>query len=215
MALPDLNRSLIRDTTVPIEPGQKFNKYRFAGNQTMAAILTTGFFNFARGYLRPGDRIECFSQIDTPADSEHAYVKVLTVPVTGDITISASEEAGITAGARNVVPTANGLTTGLILPTDRFVHAESGNMDHILTLPLATADTRGKQIRIWVAPSTNCELRTPAASTQTINNVNSDGTNEALLAHSHLYVCTQHLATGWLLEKFTALGAVATAVVPD
>lgn len=116
---------------------------------------------------------------------------------------------------RAVVPTTDGLTTGLIAADDVFVEATSGGANNILTLPEATEATRGQQIKIWVVPSTNCELRTPAASTQTINGVDSSGAQEALLTHTQLYVCTQHLATGWLLEAKTALGAVATAIVPD
>lgn len=117
---------------------------------------------------------------------------------------------------RAVVPTSDGLTTGLILDGDTFVEATSANAAHILQLPPATAATRGREILIWVKPSTNCELQTASGSGDTINNVDcSGGAVEALLTHSQLYICRQHLATGWLLQAITALGAVATAIVPD
>ena len=124
--------------------------------------------------------------------------------------------SSVPAVPRAVVPTSDGLTTGLLYFTDRFVEATSANAAHWLTLPLATAATRGKELWIWVVPSTNCELRTPASADQTINNVAcGSSANEALLTHTQLYICRQHLATGWLLQAFTALGAVATAIVPD
>lgn len=117
---------------------------------------------------------------------------------------------------RAVVPTSDGLTTGLILDTDVVVEATSAGANNILCLPRATAAKRGRQIKIWVKPSTNCELQSARGSGDTINNVDcSGGAVEALLTHSQWYIATQHLATGWLLQAFTALGAVATAIVPD
>jgi hypothetical protein len=173
-------------------------------------VLAAGYFNDWRSTLQPGDIIDCVTGL--PSAVDEAKLVVLTVPATGDVTVGHDTEV---SGVRAVVPTSGGLTTGLILPSDKFVEVTSANADHIVTLPTASASTRGKVLYIWVVPSTNCELRTPDASGQTINGVDSDGTQEALLTHSRLYRVTQHLATGWLLEGLTALGAVATAVVPD
>lgn len=212
MALPDLNRSLIRDLTIPIEPGRKVNTYSYGTKAALATVLTAGHFNFARGYLQAGDVIDIIAGVD--GDADNATALVTSVPATGDVTVAADVETE-GGGARAVVPTADGLTTGLILPTDKFVEATSADANHILTLPAATAATRGREIWIWVAPATNCELRTPAGTNQTINNVDSDGDAEALLTHTQLYVCRQHLATGWLLQAITALGADAAAIVPD
>lgn len=120
------------------------------------------------------------------------------------------------AAPRAVVPTTDGLTTGLILDTDSFVEATSAGANNILCLPKATAAARGRRVLIWVVPSTNCELQTFRGSSDTINNVNcGGGAVEALLTHTQFYVATQHLATGWLLQAFTALGAVATPIIPD
>lgn len=131
------------------------------------------------------------------------------------VVVDRAEDSDSGQAGRAVVPTADGLTTGLILDTDSFVIATSANADHILTLPSASAATVGREIDIWVVASTNCELRTPASSNQTINNVDSDGSQEALLTHSQFYTVKQVTATGWLLFARTALGAVATAIIPD
>lgn len=135
----------------------------------------------------------------------------------GGVTIQKQDDPDATGqGVRAVVPTVAGLTTGLILDSDSFVEATSAGANDILQLPACSAATRGREIWIWVKPSTNCELQTFGGSGDTINNVNcSGGAVEALLTHSQLYICRQHLATGWLLQAFTALGAVATAIVPD
>lgn len=120
------------------------------------------------------------------------------------------------SGIRAVVPTSDGLTTGLILDGDSFVEATAAGATDQLTLPAASAATRGREILIWVKPSTSCKLQTPAAATDTINNVACNGgAAKAVLTHTQLYICRQHLATGWLLQAFTALGAVATAIVPS
>ncbi|MCI5075647.1 hypothetical protein [Oricola sp.] len=185
----------------------------YATSDDVATVETAGHFNDMADVMQVGEIIDARLDLDgTPVFMQYMCSANdgtnVAIIRTADL-----ETAG--GGARAVVPTADGLTTGLILPGDRLVEATSADANHILTLPLATAATRDREIHIWVAPSTNCELRTPADSDQTINNVNSDGTNEALLTHTQLYICRQHLATGWLLQAFTALGAVATAIVPD
>lgn len=183
-----------------------------ATGDAAATVLAPGYFNALRARLSVNDIVHVMAGADGVGD--YFSLKIAAVPATGNVTVQADVDvAG--GGARAVVPTADGLTTGLILATDKMVAAASTNADHIITLPLASAETRGRVILIYVAASTNCELRTPATSTQTINNVNCDGTQEALLAHSHTYRLTQHLDAGWIMEKLTNLGAVATAVVPD
>lgn len=88
MALPDLNRSLIRQSTIPVEPGLKINTYEFATKEASATILAAGFFNFARAYLQPGDRITAFTEVDAPAAGQKPVrIIVLTVPATGNVTV--------------------------------------------------------------------------------------------------------------------------------
>lgn len=191
----------------------KVNWYTYASSDSLATILADGYFDDVSDKLAKGDVIFLIASADgtTP---DFATLRVSSVS-TGDVAVvSDIETEG--GGARAVVPTAAGLTTGQIYHTDRMVVATSANAAHILMLPEASAATRGKEIWIWVVPSTNCELQTASGSGDTINNVDcSGGAVEALLTHSQLYIARQHLDTGWLLQAFTALGAVATAIVPD
>jgi len=60
------------------------------------------------------------------------------------------------------------------------------------------------------------EMRTEASSGVKINNVDSDGTQEAAIPATTLWRVTYVNATiGWVLEAATELGAVVTAIVPD
>lgn len=183
-----------------------------ATDDDIATIETAGYFNGLADVLQVGEVIKARLDLDGTALLRHYIVSSNTGSAVA-IRRSPDDEV-LGAAPRQVVPTADGLTTGLILPTDSFVEATSPDANYILTLPLASEATRGREIKIWVKPSTNCELRTPALSNQTINNVDSDA-SEALLTHTQLYICRQHLAAGWLLQGFTALGAVVTPIVPD
>lgn len=118
-------------------------------------------------------------------------------------------------GGRAVVATADGLTTGLILDTDTLVIVTNGgDANNIATLPLASAETQGRKILI-LASGGNVELRTPATTGQTINNVDSDGSAEMLLTSGNFYTARQTLAGGWVVTGITNLGAAQAAVVPD
>jgi hypothetical protein len=193
-------------------PGEARQLHTFVTNDDRAAIETSGYFNVlwtGARRVKSGDILDVVYDIDS-SPGHRRYV--VTIVASAVVLVPAGDDLG--SVPREVVPTADGLTTGLILDTDSFVEATSAGANNFLTLPLASNATRGREIWIWVVPSTNCELRTPASSNNTINNVDSD-TSEALLTHSQLYIARQHLATGWLLQAFTALGAVATAIVPD
>jgi len=181
-----------------------------SSNRDVATIETPGYFNDLATVLQKGEVL--YGRVDLDGTP---MLRNWIVSANDGTNVSITRESDTAGGGvRAVVPTADGLTTGLIHANDTFVEATSADANHILTLPTASEATRGREIKIWVKPSTNCELRTPAGSNQTINNVDSDA-SEALLTHTQLYICRQHLATGWLLQAFTALGAVATAIVPD
>lgn len=196
-------------------PGSVANYYTYATTDALATVIADGYFNDARAKLKAGDVIHALCNHAAASAPDYAVIRVVSAPTSGNVTVATDVDAA-GGGARAVVPTADGLTTGLILPTDKMVEATSANANHILKLPAASAATRGKEIFIWVVPSTNCELQTAVGSGNTINNVDcSGGAVEALLTHSQFYIARQHLATGWLLQAFTALGAVATAIVPD
>lgn len=113
-----------------------------------------------------------------------------------------------------VTATADGLTTGLIDTGVSFVSVTSASADNIITLPAATADVVGHSIRGWVGAN-GCEMRTPATSGATINGVDSDGTNEAAIPATTLFVAECVAVDTWILRAFTELGADIAAIVPD
>lgn len=212
MALPDLNRQLIRKRTINVlETKTKINSYEFAGSETMAAILTAGFFNFGRAYLKPGDRIEAFSEVDDPGNSEHAMLKVLTVPSAGNVTVGASNETGLAVATRAVVPTSDGLTTGQLLATDTHITVASANADHIVTLPPIADVPLLKEI--WGQNgATAFEMRTPATSNTFINGADADSA-ESVVAANAAFMVKKVSDTRWVLMTFA--GATIAAPAPD
>ena len=84
-----------------------------------------------------------------------------------------------------------------------------------VTLPSLASVEDGHVVTI-IAGAANCEVRTPAGSDEEINSENSDGTKEYLLTATQIHRFTKIDNTiGWMGQGFTAIGAVATAVVPD
>ena len=90
------------------------------------------------------------------------------------------------------------------------------NADDFIILP-ALADTpNGHEIIILCSAGGNFELRTPAASNEKINNVDSDGTNEYLCTDTEVVKVIKISSTvGWMAYSYTAIGAKTTAVIPD
>jgi hypothetical protein len=121
-----------------------------------------------------------------------------------------SESAG--SHAESVTATSDGLTTGLIPATARFVTASSSDANHIITLPTPVT---GHQLWIQADASTNCELRTPADSGNTINNVDSDGTNECLVTAANSLHCLATSSTSWIVMRWTNVAEAATRITPD
>ena len=67
-----------------------------------------------------------------------------------------------------------------------------------------------------VAGAVGCEVRTPASSAEEINSVDCDGTQEYILAATQIHRFTKIDDTiDWMGQGFTAIGAVAAAIVPD
>lgn len=188
--------------------------HSFVTADDRAAVETSGYFN---ALLTPAKKIQLGDLliVSFGVGTNKAGTRTYQLDIVSNAVVLRAELDDAGTPVRSITATADGLTTGIILDTDEFVEVTSANANNIVVLPLATAATRGREIQIWVLPGTNCELQTPATTNQTINGVDSDGTNEALLTHTQFYVARQHLANGWLLQAFTALGAVATAIVPD
>lgn len=127
-------------------------------------------------------------------------------------TIQAS--VGVQCDDIALVPTSDGLTTGLIVANAGVITATSTNADHILTLPAGVAGLVGMTVDIYPVGGTNCELRTVASSNATINNVDSDGTQEALLTSGNMYRVTLVAVDTWVMAAWTNQGAALT-VTPD
>lgn len=119
-------------------------------------------------------------------------------------------------GAVQVLTTAaNGVYTALIddeYVAKLFVQLTSGGATEYAVLPKAAADKIGREIYITVG-SNGLELVTPSASNDTINQVDSDGTNQLDVAANTTVRCTQISATGWLAETIAATTIAVTA--PD
>lgn len=108
--------------------------------------------------------------------------------------------------------TADGLTTGIIADNVDFVIATSAGATNALTLPAASAATIGRHIDIHVAAN-GYELLTPATGNNTINTVDSDGTNQLDVAANTLLRLVQVTATGWVAYQVAA--TTITVVAPD
>ena len=141
----------------------------------------------------------------------------------GELTVStitqtgANTTTGLNTSTKNILTatavtaTSDGLTTGLITLGSSFVVVTSASANNIATLPAGTA---GQVINFWVGAN-GCEIRTPAASGATINNVDSDGTNEAAIPATTAGIAMCVATDTWIVRLFTELGADIAALVPD
>lgn len=143
--------------------------------------------------------------------------------ITADIQASAGSigtaelaDGAVTYAKRSSVATAtataDGLTTGLIAAGTTFVTVTSGGATDAVTLPAAAAGTVGQTIDIYVGAN-GYELLTPASGNNTINTVDSDGTNQLDVAANTLLRCVQVSATGWMAYQVAA--TTITVVAPD
>ena len=93
--------------------------------------------------------------------------------------------------------------------------ANVNGVTDFVTLPSLASVEDGHVVTI-VAGAANSEVRTPATSGEEINSEDCDGTKEYLLTATQIHRFTKIDNTiGWMGQGFTAIGAVATAVVPD
>jgi hypothetical protein len=87
--------------------------------------------------------------------------------------------------------------------------------DYVYLPPLNSCPD-GHEITILCSASENFELRTPASSAEEINSEDCDGTKEYLCTDTQvLKVVKIDNTIGWMAHGYTAIGAVAAAVVPD
>ena len=93
--------------------------------------------------------------------------------------------------------------------------ANVNGTNDIVYLPALADVPNGHEITI-IAGAANCEVRTPASSTEEINSENCDGTKEYLLTATQIHRFIKIDNTiGWMGHGFTAIGTAATAIVPD
>lgn len=132
-----------------------------------------------------------------------------TAPEWGMVSVGALVES-TTATA-----TADGLTTGSLTAVNglkKFVTVTSANATDAITLPGANAGTVGQEIFLTVGAN-GFELLTPSGQNQTINQVDSDGTNQLDVPANSTVRCTCISATAWLAETIAATSIAITA--PD
>lgn len=110
--------------------------------------------------------------------------------------------------------TADGTGSGAMTGVASHAVVTSAAATNQVSLPASSAALIGKQFTIWVGAN-GFELITPAGSNATINDVDSDGSNQADIAAETLSRVTLVDTNKWILESLTKLGAVATAIVPD
>jgi hypothetical protein len=177
--------------------------FAYVTPDSLATVLGTGYFNDIRSKLMAGGVIDVLAGAGgTP---QLARLIVTSAPATGNVTVTVDGPDG-EGSAREVVPTSDGLTTGLILATDTMLTVTSGGANDIVTLPAIANVPLGKEI--WGKNGgTACEMRTPASSTTKINGGQADS-NEAVIAANVSFVVKKTAADNWALLTFTG-GAVA------
>lgn len=146
---------------------------------------------------------------------------------TDDFVLAAYDESGVlqltalrvpVAGYQTVKPAAADGVGTKILPgiVNVLVDTNTTDVNDWITLPAVASVPIGHTITV-VGNTAGCEVRTPATSNEKINNVDSDGTQEYILAATtpiHKFTKIDN-TQGWMGQGFTRLGAVVTAVVPD
>jgi hypothetical protein len=85
-----------------------------------------------------------------------------------------------------------------------------------VVLPPLNSCPIGHEITLLCSAAANFELRTPTSSGEKINAQDCDGTKEYLCTDTEVVkVVKISDSVGWMAHGYTAIGAVAAAVVPD
>jgi hypothetical protein len=136
----------------------------------------------------------------------------------GNSDLNASLEA---SDLRRVVVTADDAeVAGLnIIPAGAFrvkVAGVTNDANDFVVLPSLANVPDGHEITLLCSAGANFELRTPAASAEEINSEDCDGTKEYLCTDTQIVkVIKINDTIGWMAHGYTAIGAVAAAVIPD
>lgn len=109
-----------------------------------------------------------------------------------------------------VTATADGTGTGQIPAGVDFVTITAASANDVVTLP---SNVAGMIIRGMIGAN-GCEIWCLDAGAK-INDIVCGATNEAALPADRHFIAECISATEWILQFFTHLGAVGTAIVPD
>ncbi|MHC4648603.1 MAG: hypothetical protein ACYTBJ_24365 [Planctomycetota bacterium] len=151
--------------------------------------------------------------VDTGTARTDAYaVEIEVTATTGGLysTGHSTFEKGCQVLSQSVTATADGLTTGLIPDHASFVTVTSDNADKVVVLPTWVI---GHHITV-VVPATGCEIETLAASNDTINTVDCDGTNQLALTAAGIYHFWCVADSTWIASGWAANGTEGT-LTPD
>lgn len=97
-----------------------------------------------------------------------------------------------------------------------YVDGVTNDANDFVVLPSLADVPDGFEITIVGMAGSNFEVRTPASSAEEINSEDCDGTKEYLFTDTQIHKFVKIDSTiGWMGHGYTAIGAVATAVVPD
>ena len=118
-------------------------------------------------------------------------------------TIEASIVGAADSSAKSRVPMSASFVT---------VTANTNDTNDWIVLP--TGIKTGHMIMGWSTPAH--EIRTEASSNIKINNIDSDGTQEAAIPATTLWRVTYINSTiGWILNAWDEVAAPITAIIPD
>jgi hypothetical protein len=118
-----------------------------------------------------------------------------------------ADDATPAVAGQNVVP-----------PLTRVVEVQgvANDANDWIVLPSLAMVPNGHEIMVIGSAGANFEVRTPASSAEEINSEDCDGTKEYLFTDTQIHYFKKIDNTiGWMGHGFTAIGAVATAVIPD
>lgn len=96
------------------------------------------------------------------------------------------------------------------------VTSNGGAVTNYVVLPALSSVPNGHEIKVLANAGAAFEIRTPAASGEKINTVDSDGTQEYLAvdAEVHRFIKVSN-TDGWTAIDHPALGGAGAATIPD
>jgi hypothetical protein len=127
-------------------------------------------------------------------------------------------DVGASFGTQSVTADDSDSALNQILPgiNSVVVAGVTNDTNDYVVLPALADVPNGVRITVINSSGGNCEVRTPATSAEEINSEDCDGTKEYLLASTQIHYFTKiSTSVGWMGNGYTAIGAVATAIVPD